>query len=138
MAKYVQGFTTPPKLFLVDDEPAILRVLSRILRRNGWDTTSDYCGETALQSLRQNPSFDAIITDEQMPGRVQGHDIVDFVITNMPDTPIILMSGHHVGSSHPGGAANPQVAYATKPIRARELLVLLSNGLDWRAMRTRP
>ena len=59
--------TTPlPKILCVDDEPAILESLARVLRRD-FSVICSEDGAKGLDQLQKNPDIKIILTDYQMP-----------------------------------------------------------------------
>lgn len=57
---------TNTPVLLVDDEPNMLRTLSAILSREGYDVTTADDGEQAVELCRQR-SFDVVLMDVRMP-----------------------------------------------------------------------
>ncbi len=57
------------KLLLVDDDPVLLNLLGRLLRRAGHEVTEASGGEEGLALARAaREPFDVIVTDVMMPG----------------------------------------------------------------------
>ena len=59
--------SSPIKVLLVDDEPAIRRALRTTLNELGFSTTETSRGEEALQ-VAQTDTFDVVLLDINMPG----------------------------------------------------------------------
>lgn len=78
-----------PKLLLVDDEPNILRALSRILKRYAVESVTS--GEEALL-LAQKLSFDLVISDFRMPG-MDGVSFLSRFMRLQPDAIRIILTG---------------------------------------------
>ena len=57
---------TPQTILVVDDEPSIVRGLTRLLRHEGYAVTAASNGCEALAQLHQRP-YDVILTDLRMP-----------------------------------------------------------------------
>lgn len=81
-----------PRLLLVDDEPSVLRGLSRVLEANQpfWRIHLANDGQQALSLIKQH-EFDAIITDLQMP-HVSGPSLLLRVSQAYPNTVRIVHS----------------------------------------------
>ena len=60
------GQHTPGTILIVDDEPSILRVLTAVLRRQGYLVTTTANGALAWECLHRQ-SFDGILCDLRMP-----------------------------------------------------------------------
>ena len=78
-------------ILVVDDEPANLRMVERLLRK-------DYCvltaggGEEALELLKHE-HVSLIVTDQRMPG-MTGTDLLRESMKTSPDTVRIILTGY--------------------------------------------
>jgi DNA-binding response OmpR family regulator len=63
-----------PRILVVDDEPAILKLIQHILRKNGYDPVVAPSPAKARE-LVQKEKFDSVITDVVMPEE-SGYDLV--------------------------------------------------------------
>ncbi len=79
------------KLLVVDDDPAVLSILSAAMRLCGHavDTAGD--GLDAID-LQLNNGYDAVITDADMPG-MDGFKLCRFMKAQFPNIRVIGMSG---------------------------------------------
>ena len=81
-------------IMYVDDEEALVLVISRILTRHGYRCTAFSDATEALRAFKQAPeSYDAIITDIAMPV-MNGLQFAEFVHAIRPGIPIAVASGH--------------------------------------------
>jgi len=80
----------PAKILLVDDEPNILKALSRILRSHALSTA--FSGEEALLAAEQN-DFDLVITDYKMPDMDGISFLMKFSVLQ-PDAIRIILTGY--------------------------------------------
>ena len=87
--------STTGHVLIVDDQPAILRTLSAVLRRAGFTPATAEIGEEALTRLRDGAPCDLLVTDLSMPG-MSGTELINQVSLLRPDLPCILMSGFDV------------------------------------------
>src|SRR5689334_1357907 len=78
------------KVLVVDDEPANLRMLERLLRKE-YQVLSAASGEEALEIL-SHESVDLIITDQRMPG-MSGTDLLRESMQTSPDATRIILTG---------------------------------------------
>jgi CheY-like chemotaxis protein len=69
-------------VLLVDDEPLVLRSVTRMLRRSHTVVTAAG-GKEALALLEAGERFDAILTDLHMPG-MSGRDLAAAIATLTP------------------------------------------------------
>jgi len=82
--------TNMKKILIIDDEPAILRLLCRIFSEYQIETANT--GEIALNKI-VSTHFNLILTDIKMPG-ISGDEVRDYARDILLiQTPIIGMSG---------------------------------------------
>ncbi|MEW5757357.1 MAG: response regulator [Pseudomonadota bacterium] len=79
-------------LLLVDDEPNILRALSRLLRRDGYTIYTAQSGAEGL-ALLQEHKVGVIVSDQRMP-EMNGTEFLSRVKDIYPDTVRIVLSGY--------------------------------------------
>jgi PAS domain S-box-containing protein len=78
----------------VDDEEALVFLISRVLERLGYRVTGCVDPEQALKELRADPrSFDVVVTDLSMRG-MNGFELTDAVRGIRADLPVLLTSGY--------------------------------------------
>jgi len=80
------------KILLVEDEKALCLLYEEELSREGYEVTSAFDAESALELL-VNGSFDLIITDIRMPGK-DGIELITNIMGLRRDIPIIINSAY--------------------------------------------
>jgi PAS domain S-box-containing protein len=81
-------------VLLVDDEPLIARVMSRMLTKLGYEVTVTSSGIEALRLFSASPgTFDAVVCDQTMP-HLTGTGLAAEILAQRPGLPIILCTGH--------------------------------------------
>lgn len=79
------------KILLIDDEVELATITKLSLEKEGHQVTVFNDGEEALEHIISNLQlYDLVITDEIMPGSVQGHEILNKIARKIP---AILISG---------------------------------------------
>ena len=109
------------RLLVVDDEPAVARVVSEQLRRLGYRVTSVNDPEEALELITEEPDdFDLLLTDLQMP-RMDGVELAARVGRVRPQLPVVLSTGNRwsVPASTLRAAGIREIV--DKPFRIEEL-----------------
>ncbi len=102
-------------ILVVDDEPAVLKVTSRILQRNGYTTLEASTCDDAL-SLLSSHDCHLLLTDSVMPGRTE-RALTEHAASLNPGLRVLQMSGN--ARPDPG---NPEIAFIPKPFTPAALL----------------
>ncbi len=116
------------KIIMVDDDEAILSVLSKALMILGYDVVIARSGEEALEKFKKE-QFDILITDYMMPG-LSGKELIAVVKKMKPDIPIIMITGYPL--AYPPDVAKSEGidAYLLKPFRINQLRDVISKLLS--------
>lgn len=90
---------TPPALaaLIVDDDPSVCGVFSRLLMKMGYSVQTVERGEPALELVKAK-TFDLCLVDKQLPG-VGGVSVARAIRSHTPDAVIIFITGHATTSS---------------------------------------
>lgn len=97
-----------PSVLVVDDEPAILRLLSAVIGTLGLDTIPAETAEHALEFLDSKVP-DLIISDVRLPG-ISGDELAKRVKSNpcLTSVPILLISAYQEPANHKADAFIPK------------------------------
>ena len=108
-------------LLLVDDDVLVRETLEAGLRRKRYRITSVAGGAQALKMIRENRgAFDAVITDQMMPG-MTGTELGEIVANENPGLPLILVTGFASALNEPKVKAMGFSAMLMKPVTIDEL-----------------
>lgn len=117
-------------LLLVDDSVSVRRVVSKMLERAGYRVTTAADGQVALDLILEGNSYDAVLTDLEMP-RMNGFELIES-LRRRPESatlPICVMTTR-AGEKHSNLAFSLGAnAYLTKPIDEGRLLGFLDKTL---------
>ncbi len=108
-------------VLVVEDEPAVRRVLVRMLKQHGFQVTAAENGDAALSAVKAGMKLDLLLTDVVMPGS-SGVELVERVLVVHPELAVIYMSGyanHHLADEH---LQRSRSAFLQKPFSAKSLL----------------
>jgi signal transduction histidine kinase len=125
----VEAGPTGEHILVVDDEPDIAVMLTRMLETRGYRVSAFVSGPEALAAFRRSPAaFDAVISDQTMP-RLSGVELAREVHAQRPELPVILTTGYRdrVRSDE---FKREIAGVATKPFDAATLIRLLRGALD--------
>ncbi|MGE8148404.1 response regulator [Pseudomonas frederiksbergensis] len=81
-------------VLIVEDEPAILMVLSHYLADQGYRVLQAENGEQAFEILASKPHLDMMITDYRLPGGITGVQIAEPAVKLRPELKVIFISGY--------------------------------------------
>jgi two-component system response regulator AtoC len=114
-------------VLLVDDDPAVAKVLGALLVQAGLTVHTAKNGAEALGLLGQKP-IDVVVSDVRMPG-MNGLELLGEVTRLYPDVPIVLMTAHGTVpmavEAMKAGAAD----FVLKPFDREEILFTIRKAL---------
>jgi DNA-binding NtrC family response regulator len=119
------------RVLLVDDEPALLFTLSKVLKARGVETVLAHSGKEALTKLE---GVDAVMTDYAMPG-MDGVELLQAIHERDESLPVVMLTAH--GSERiavramKGGAYD----YVTKPCDIDEIALVIDRALEAHSLR---
>jgi PAS domain S-box-containing protein len=117
------------RVLVVDDEPEIARMLTRMLESRGYQVSAFTSSEQALAEFQKSPdAFDAVITDQTMP-RTTGLALARAMRDARPDLPIILTTGFNERVTSESLSRDVS-GFAAKPFVAATLTSMLRRVLD--------
>ena len=121
------------RILIIDDDPAMVSVISEICHERGHQTESYNSGQKALENLvAQNPQL--IITDLKMD-KVTGLDILREARQSLPQTPVIMITAYAKVESALEAMKLGAYDYITKPFKVDELQLTIQRALDHQADR---
>lgn len=117
-------------VLLVDDDDLLRNLVSRRLRKQGYEVIEAHDGRVAIERF-QTAAVDAVVTDVVMPEQ-EGIETIQRLRELAPAIPIVAMSGGVRGSDHVLKVASHLGASRTlaKPFRINQLLTILQSLLS--------
>jgi two-component system response regulator GlrR len=115
-------------ILIVDDDPALLKLLTMLLELEGYTVKSADSGEKALPLLATaRPHL--VITDLKMSG-MDGLALFDAVHRTDPALPVIILTAHGTVPDAVGATRRGVFGYLTKPFEAEALLTEVRRALQ--------
>ena len=108
-----------PVALVVDDEPLILMDTSDIISDEGYHVIEARAADDALEFLKQHNSLKLLFTDVQMPGKMDGIELANYVAEHWPNIVVIVASG---AVNPQPGTLPPTARFMNKPLN-QELVV---------------
>jgi len=111
-----------PIVYLVDDDPAVLKGFARLLHAWGYRTRTFGSAQELLDargSSSEEP--DCVLLDVHMPGLsgVELHERLTHIDTSVP---VVFLSGHMDAALRTRAIASGAIDFLQKPIGANELV----------------
>lgn len=121
------------RILIVDDEQNALRVLSAILKEEGYNVREamDYNG--ALGIIARD-DIDVVITDMKMPDR-DGMQLFEYISENHPDIPVIFLTAYGTVDSAVHAITQGAFYYFIKPPDYAKLKGILARALEQRLLK---
>jgi CheY-like chemotaxis protein len=85
--------TNSIKILIVEDEDLIRSLLSEAMEDEGFVVVGTATADEALLRLQSGETFDLLMTDIQLPGKLDGLDLAHAMRRSIPDLPIIFTTG---------------------------------------------
>jgi PAS domain S-box-containing protein len=116
-------------VMVIDDEDALVRLATTTLTELGYSATGFTSGAKAMEAFRADPKqFDAVITDESMPG-ASGSALIRRMRALRPALPILLMSGYLSAAVTERAREAGATEVLKKPLSARQLQMAVERVL---------
>ena len=110
-----------PSILLVEDEENLHETLKLNLELDGFEVTSAYNGNTALQKI-QTEYFDLVVMDIMLP-EVDGIHVIETIRIQNNEVPILILSAKNTSADRVLGLKKGADDYLTKPFNLEELLL---------------
>ena len=106
---------THARILIVDDEPAVLKMMSAYLGRLGYTVTASNSTDAACREAAAAPDrFDMAVIDATMPGMAM-EELARQLLRANPAIAVIASSGYPVDMTAVEAAASGRVAFLLKP-----------------------
>jgi diguanylate cyclase (GGDEF)-like protein len=127
--------STKGRLLVVDDERAVVDLLSDMLRRHGCEVDAETSPDAAMDRLSRSVGmYDLVLTDLHMPGG-DGLKILDMIrATDRMILPIVL-TGYATKDSAIASLRLGAFEFIEKPVLREELLAVVDRALEHRRLR---
>jgi DNA-binding response OmpR family regulator len=110
----------PPRIVLVEDEPAIRRGVADVLRHSGYEVIEAGDGDRGLTEASR-PDIDLVLLDLMLP-RKDGLAVLRELRQIRPAVPVIILTAKGSEDDRVRGLKMGADDYVVKPFSARELL----------------
>jgi two-component system alkaline phosphatase synthesis response regulator PhoP len=115
-------------ILLVEDEENLHEALKLNLELEGYEVTSAFDGNMALQKV-QNEYFDLVIMDIMLP-EVDGIHVTETIRVRNNEVPILILSAKNTSADRVLGLKKGADDYLTKPFNLEELLLRVQKLIE--------
>ena len=125
--------SAPSKILVADDDPAILRLVTAIVEKEGYTVVPARDGKEAYKFLQSETKFEAAIFDVVMP-YIQGTELVRFMQSEkrLKQVPVIMMTAEQNPRLSSDSFAAGAIAFLPKPFTTSQLKSMLQMFLQKR------
>lgn len=116
------------KILLVDDDAQALESMERILTLSGMAVVTARDGQEALDRVRQEKDWDAVVTDVRMP-RMNGMEFLQALTVVSKEIPVILMSAFGRVEDAVWAMKLGAVDFLSKPFKRQVILSAIEAAL---------
>jgi DNA-binding NtrC family response regulator len=114
------------KILIIDDERAIRRALREILEFEGYQVVEAENGKEGIEKATAS-LFDIIFCDIKMP-LMDGMEVLDALMKESSDTPIVMISGHGTIDTAVQALKKGAFDFIEKPLDLNRILVTIRNA----------
>lgn len=115
------------KILVIDDEELIIKSLSKLLEKNGYEVFIAKNGQDAIV-MAEEENFDLILADIRMPG-ISGIETLE-AIYGTKKIPAIFITGYADADLEQRARALRPIAYIYKPFDISELVDKVNKALN--------
>jgi CheY-like chemotaxis protein len=114
------------RILVADDDPAILRLLTTLVEKEGYSVVAARDGGEALRILKADADFVAAILDVVMP-QVEGTEVVRYMKSEkrLMRIPVMMMTAEQNPKLTSDSFAAGAVVFLPKPFTSSQLQIML-------------
>jgi len=118
------------RIFVIDDEPNICRVLYRLLSSNGYDVETVSNAQQAIDKLKDANLYDLILLDLKMPGinGIEFYEAMEKIDPLLPNK-VICITGDIISTQNKEFLEKAKLPCVTKPFSVEELMLTVKSNL---------
>jgi two-component system nitrogen regulation response regulator GlnG len=127
---------TPPEaqteqlnVLLVDDQPAVMDLLAKRLRKTGRFAVTTCIDSRQVKELVDRARYDAVVTDLDMP-LFDGRKLLEQLVASHPELPVVVLTGHNDVPTAVACMRAGACDFITKPISPDHLIEVLGRATE--------
>ena len=123
-----------PSVLIIDDEPNIRRMVGALFGAEGYDVRDASDGASGLRRAGETEP-DVVLLDLMMPGELDGMATLERLRQEIPDSPVVMMSGRAGLSDAVRATKLGAFTFLEKPLTPEGVLLALSSAMELRRAR---
>jgi two-component system nitrogen regulation response regulator NtrX len=123
-----------PTVLIIDDEPNIRRMVGALFAAEGYDVRDASDGASGIRRATEAEP-DVVLLDLMMPGDFDGLATLEKLREEIPDSPVVMMSGRAGLSDAVRATKLGAFTFLEKPLTPEGVLLALSSALELRRAR---
>jgi PAS domain S-box-containing protein len=124
---------TGETVLVVDDEPGIRMILTKVLKKLGYVAIEAATGGAALRHVEGEDRIDLLVTDVGLPGGINGRQLADAARALRPGLKVLFITGYAGAAIADNSFMGPGMDVLTKPFRtdavALKIKEMIAGGL---------
>src|SRR5687767_15123877 len=121
-------------VLIIDDEPNIRRMVGALLGAEGYDVREASDGSAGLTRAREHEP-DVVLLDLMMPGDLDGMGALERLRGEIPDSPVVMMSGRAGLSDAVRATKLGAFTFLEKPLTPEGVLLAIASAMELRRAR---
>lgn len=117
------------KILVVDDEAAVRSIVAALLDHSGYRTSTAAGVGEALDLLKQDPTYELVLSDVMMPGE-DGFSLLERMGHDFPATPVVLFTAIHDIHVATNAFRRGAIDYLLKPFERAQLLKVVTRAVE--------
>lgn len=128
------GEARTARILVIDDEPALARLVRRILEHRGWLTDVAGSGEEGL-TYTAKQTYDVLVVDKNLPG-IDGIEFIRTVRRSNKAVGVVMVTGYATADSALAAVELDVDGYVEKPFRSEGLIAIVELAMANNVRRT--
>jgi two-component system nitrogen regulation response regulator GlnG len=120
-------------LLVIDDDPGNRRLVKAIFDRQGFEVLDAHDGATGLEIAAASQP-DVVLLDLRMPG-LDGFEVLEQFTTSRPGMPVVILTGSQDVKDAVRATQLGAFNYLTKPVNPDDVVIVVRQALETRALR---
>jgi len=121
------------RVFLIDDDELIVSMLSRVLRKEGYEVLAEVSAKDIMDKIISS-SPDVILLDLNLPGG-SGIDILQEVKMRSAEAQVVVLTADNTVETAVKAMKLGAADYLTKPFQIDEVKLVISNAIERKNLR---